>query len=197
MKKRTVSELAFEAFCDANALPFERIEECAEPTPDYILRINSKAIYVEVKQIDEDTNFSSTLMTRSPGSHIRTKIDQARHQIRAAAQQGFPAIMLVYNNLDPLQMFGTDSHDFLAAMYGDLTMHASRTTRALLPSIMHDRNQSFRDGKNNQFSAIGWLHRRENGLAIHLYENTFASVPLEFDSLPAFISFNRVEIEYD
>ncbi len=194
MTLKTVSEIAFESFCEANSLAFERIAEGPAPTPDYLLCASGTAIYVEVKQIDEDSNYSATLSTRSPGSHIRAKINQARDQIRSPAQQGFPAILLVYNNLDPLQMFGTEQHDFLAAMYGDLTVYVERGAKS--PSgAFHGRNKSFREGKNNSFSAVGWLYHSQSGMAVHLYENAYARVPLDYDALPTAIQFNRVQAE--
>ena len=70
MTLKTVSEIAFESFCEVNSLAFERIAEGLEPTPDYLLRVSETTIYVEVKQIDEDSNFFTSLSTRSPGSHI-------------------------------------------------------------------------------------------------------------------------------
>ena len=193
LTRRTVSEAAFEAFCQANDLAFEKIAEGTKPTPDYVLRLR-EAIYVEIKQIDEDTNFSAAHGTRLPGSHIRAKINQARDQIRSIAQSGSPTMLLIYNNLDPLQAFGTEQHDFFAGMYGDLTWYPAA---ADVPhaGIFHGRNKSFREGKNDSFSAVGWLHRGQAGFGIHLYENAHARVPLDFASLPACIQFNRVQVE--
>jgi hypothetical protein len=194
MKAKTASEVAFESFCSANGLSAQRIQEGTEPTPDYRLQVNGTTVYIEVKQIDEDSNFSPAMATRSPGSHIRAKINQARDQVRLVSQQGFPAVLLVYNNLDPLQMFGTEQHDFLAAMYGDLTIHVAKSGQ---PSsgIFHGRNKSFREGKNDSFSAVGWLYQSQSGIGVHLYENAHARVPLDFSALPPPIEFNRVQVE--
>ena len=194
MKARTTSEATFESFCKANNLIFERIIEGTEPTPDYALKISGTTVYVEVKQIDEDANFSNALMTRLPGSHIRAKINQARNQVRSLSQQGFQAILLVYNNLDPLQMFGTEQHDFLAAMYGDLTVYVGSARRPLA-GVFHGLNKSFREGKNDSFSAVGWLYRGQFGIEVHLYENAHARIPIDFSALPLSIQFNRVQFE--
>jgi hypothetical protein len=194
MKTKTASEVAFESFCEANGLSSERIDEGTEPTPDYRLQVGSKTVYIEVKQIDEDSNFSPAMGTRSPGSHIRAKINQARNQVRLVSQQGFPAVLLVYNNLDPLQMFGTEQHDFLAAMYGDLTVYVAKSGQSS-PGIFHGRNKSFREGKNDSFSAVGWLYRSQSGVGVHLYENAHARVPLDFSAFPQSIQFNRVQVE--
>jgi hypothetical protein len=194
MKLKTTSEMAFESFCQINELAFRRVPESTNPTPDYILVINNLNIHVEVKQIDEDENFSPTFFKRTPGTHVRAKINQARNQLRLAAESGNPAVLLVYNNLDPLQMFGTEQHDFLAAMYGDLTISLARESR-VASGVFHGRNQSLREGKNDSFSAVGWLHKSSLGTGVHLYENVYARVPLQFELLPECIQFNRVEVE--
>ena len=178
MSSKTASESAFEEFCASNAISFERITEGTDPTPDYLVRLNGVDVYVEVKQIDEDAKFSSALQVRTPGTHVRAKINQARNQVRPAAVSGAPAILLVYNNLDPMQLFGTEPHDFLAAMYGDLMLVASRETgRTTGP--FHGRNQSLREGKNDSFSAVGRLYKGNAGVAVHLYENMYAKVRLD------------------
>ena len=177
MSKKTSSESHFEEFCSSNRLAFERIPEGTEPAPDYRITLHGIDVYVEVKQIDEDAAFTSAYASRTPGSHIRAKINEARNQVRSAADRGAPTILLVYNNLDQLQLFGTEQHDFLAAMYGDLTVLVSRGTGKISDSF-HGRNKSFREDKNNNFSAVGWLHRGQSGVAVHLYENIHASVVL-------------------
>jgi hypothetical protein len=193
VKLKTTSELAFESFCETNHLSLSRISETENPTPDYILRVNETNIFVEVKQIDKDENFSSTFDLRSPGSHIRSKINQARNQVREAAQNGNPTVLLIYNNLHPLQLFGTEPDDFLAAMYGDLTINITKKN-LVASGVFHGRNQSFREDKNETFSAIGHLYRNQSGLAVHLYQNVYAQVPISFSALPSCIQFNCVEV---
>lgn len=196
MSNKTTSESLFEEFCSSNKLAFERIPEGVESAPDYRITLHGTEVYVEVKQIDEDAAFTSAYASRTPGSHIRAKINQARDQVRSATGRGAPTILLVYNNLDPVQAFGTEQHDFIAAMYGDLTVLVSRETGKISDSF-HGRNKSFREGKNDTFSAVGWLHRERSGVAVHLYQNMHARVSLDYDTLPACISYNRVEFSAD
>lgn len=194
MNPKTVSESAFEEFCSSNGVPFEKITEGNGRTPDYLVKINGLDIYIEVKQIDEDEKFSSALQLRSPGTHIRAKINQARDQVRPAAANGAPAILLVYNNLDHMQLFGTEQHDFMAAMYGDLTLIVSRET-GQITGPFHGENKTFREGKNDSFSAVGRLYKGNTGVAVHLYENMYAKVALDYESLPTFISYNCFEAQ--
>lgn len=190
---KTASEALFEAFCLNHCLLFERIEEGVAPTPDYLVMLNGIATYVEIKQIDKDEAFMPPRMTRTLGNHLRAKIDQARNQVRPAAFQGAPAILLVYNNLDPLQLFGTEQQDFVAAMYGEPTVSVSVATGEIVDSF-NGRNQSLRLGKNDSFSAIGHLRREPSGPTVRLYENLYAKVPLDYATLPACLPYNRVEL---
>jgi len=190
MNSKTASESAFEEFCTLNQIFCEKIIEGTSPTPDYIVRLNGTNIHVEVKQIDDDANLSSALQLRTPGAHIRAKINQARNQVRSASAGGAPTILLVFNNLDPLQRFGTEQHDFMAAMYGDLTLFASRETRKTI-GLFHGENKAFRKCKNDSFSAVGWLYKATTDVSVHLYENMHAKIPLDFKSLPSFITYNR------
>jgi hypothetical protein len=193
MTQRTKGELVFEAFCKQNALLFERIEEGASPTPDYSVNLGATTVHVEVKQIDADPAFSK-LQLRTPGTHVRSKINQARNQVRQAANSDMPAILLVYNNLDPMQLFGTEPHDFLAATYGELTLLSSPGTTKLLGPF-HGRNQSLREDKNISFSAVGHLCDLKSKATVHLYENTYAKVPLPYEAIPFFITYYRVAVE--
>jgi len=71
------------------------------PTPDYMVTLNRKRFVVEVKQIDNDTDFNSEsgVSARTVGSHIRNKIQatQNRKQLKSASTEGIPTILLVYN----------------------------------------------------------------------------------------------------
>lgn len=192
MNEKTDSELIFEEFCQENGLSFQKIIEGSEPTPDYQIIIRGKTVFVEIKQIDEDINFSSSVSTRVPGSHIREKINQARNQIRTVSHNGFPTILLVYNNLDRMQLFGTEQHDFLAAMYGDYTFHISRKT-GLASEVFHGRNKAFREDKNSTFSAVGHLSTGLTGINVHIYENIHSKCPLDYDLLPPCIHFSRIQ----
>ena len=122
MTIKTVGEGMFEKFCISHYILWEKIQEGALPTPDYKVILNGISTYVEIKQIDDDENFRGEVGSRTVGAHVRAKINEARKQLKSIAREGPPAILLIYNNLDPMQLFGTDQHDFIAAMYGELTI---------------------------------------------------------------------------
>lgn len=195
MSTKTTSEALFEQFCDSNSLVYARVPEGADPSPDYCICFDTVQVYFEVKEIEQDEAFSHESSSRTIGDHIRAKINQARNQVRAASAAGSPTVLLIYNNLDPLQLFGTEEHDFLAAMYGEPTVLLSPQSGQIVDSF-HGRNKSFREGKNESFSALGFLRKERSGtVMVHIYENVHARIPLQFELLPHCFTFNRIVFE--
>lgn len=194
MTTKTKSETIFEEFCNLNKLRWKKILECNQPTPDYKVTLNKQTIFFEVKQIDKDDNFTGSVGTRTVGNHVRSKINGARNQTKAASREKLPAILLIYNNLDPLQIFGTEPHDFITAMYGEMTFNLSLKDHSITDSY-HGLNQSLRENKNTSFSAIGWLHRTSEGPSVQIYENIFAEYKLDYASLPKCIEAIQVKLK--
>jgi len=194
MTVNTKAESIFEEFCTLNSISWEKIQEGEQPTPDYRVDLNGRTVLVEVKQIDEDDNFSNVSGSRTVGSHIRRKIEQARKQAQVASNTATPFILLVYNNLDELQMFGTEQHDFVDAMYGERTLEFDTSTNAITDSFQ-GRNRSLRNDKNTSFSAVGGLYRSEKGPIIRIYENIFCkNNQLNLSLVPNCIEVNRIEL---
>jgi hypothetical protein len=195
MSRTTISEALFERFCEKNSLSMQRVREGRDPSPDYCVRIGSVDVYFEIKQLDEDQDFSARHSSRIIGDHVRSKINEARNQVRVPAAASKPAVLLIYNNLDPLQRFGTEEHDFLAAMYGEHTVRLATETGQVIDSF-HGRNKALREDKNNSFSAVGRIRaERAEVVSVHLYENIHARVPLAYEDLPSCITFNRIELD--
>jgi hypothetical protein len=195
MTVKTKSESIFEEFCSSNNLPWEKITECDQPTPDYKVVLNAETVIVEVKQIDEDDELTEEGSSRIIGDHVREKINDkhTRRQVKAASKKRLPAILLIYNNLDPMQMFGTEQHDFIAAMYGELTVVLNPKEHSITNSY-HGRNQSLRQDKNTSFSAVGFLYQTNEGPAVRIYENAFAENKLNYSSLPDCIEYVRIKL---
>lgn len=191
---KTKAETIFEAFCDSNTIEWEKIKEGEKATPDYKVVFNNDIVYVEMKQIDKDDNFKQKCQSRTVGSHIREKIKEARNQLKEASKQGSPAILLVYNNLDGLQMFGTERHDFIAAMYGEMTLTFDKNKNQFT-DYYHGRNHSFNAEKSTYFSAVGFLYQTKEGAGLMLYENIYAKNKLNYSKLPGCIKVVRIEIE--
>ena len=150
----------------------------------------------EVKEITEDENFTTEPMkvgSRTIGDHVRAKIGDARRQVQFGARQGIPSVLVIYNNLDPIHLFGTEDHDFISAMYGAYTLLIDPESMKAVDSF-HARNHALGEAKNTSFSAIGRLYPVFGKLEITLFENAFAKVKLPFDALPTRFDVKRVNV---
>ncbi len=193
---RTASEFAFEKFLAENDLQFQRVEEQDSPRPDYLVQVDDRKMVFEVKELAEDENFKTGLLEvshRIMGSHIRAKISEARRQVQFGARQGIPSVLVVYNNLDPIHLFGTEDMDFISAMYGQYTLLLDRNTLKAVDSFQ-GRNQSLGVAKNTSFSAVGRLYPVRGRLEVKIFENAFAKVKIPFDVLPPCFEVKRVNI---
>lgn len=193
MTSKPKAESLFESFCDASRISWEKVPTEQTPTPDYHVSLNGEMVYFEVKQIDADEAFGTPQRTSSRivGSHIRQKISDSRKQVQAGAKVGIPSVLLIYNNLDPMQAFGTESHDFITAMYGEMTLVLKGNN---IQDSFYGRNSTLREGQNTSFSAVGHLRHSLIGSTVRLYENVFARTRLNFASLPACIEVVRIEV---
>ena len=190
----TISETIFEKLSISNDLQWEKISESGQPTPDYKIVVDAETIFVEIKQINKDNEFTKEGSSRIVGDHIRAKINdkQTRRQAKAALKYGSPFILLIYNNLDHMQGFGTERHDFIAAMYGELTIVLNPKDHSITDSY-HGRNQSLRQDKNTSFSAIGFLYQTNKSPNVRIYENAFAENKLNYSALPKCIEVVRIK----
>lgn len=189
--RKTESELLFEAFCSTHHLSVQPIPTGEAKSPDYLVSIGGVSAYFEVKQIDQDASFRPPTGSRTVGEHVRQKISEARKQLQPSAKTGAPCVLLIYNNLDPMQMFGTEEHDFVSAMYGEMTVLLK--DNAIVDSF-HGRNALLRENHNTSFSAVGHLRRTADGASVCLYENVHARNPLDYGSIPKCIEVRRVQL---
>lgn len=196
MNTKTISEEIFEKFCEFNNLPCEKIPERGNKTPDYKVTINSMVVIFEIKQIDSDDGFTgevNTRMTRTIGKRVREKIDGARKQLKESSENNLPSVLLIYNNLDPKQKFGTEEQDFITAMHGEMTISLHPKTHDIIDSF-HGKNQSLRHNKNTSFSGVGHLYTTSEITSVLIYENLYSKNNLNYQSFPSCIDVTRVEL---
>lgn len=194
MSTQTAGELTFERFCRTHQISCTKVLEGLESTPDYEVVINGVTVYVEVKDIEDDENFRGPVKSRTVGSHVRAKIHEAKAQLQPVARAGARTLLLIYNALDPYYSFGTEQHDFLAAMYGEFTVAISLSSNRIVDSFQ-GRNKSLAEDKNTSFSAVGGIYAANGGVSVVIYENVFAKNRIDFSLLPACIDARRVTIE--
>lgn len=203
---KTKSEQLFESFLTANNVQFKKIEEVnieAAHRPDYLVSIGDLQIIFELKELAEDDNFGVVKdpayphiksHSRTLGDHVRQRIESSRKQIQYGARQGIPSVLLIYNNIDPaLQMFGTESSDFIAAMYGEYTILLVKETSAA-SKVFNGKGQMLQEKKNTSFSAVGHLCDRGGTITVTLFENVFAKVKIPHDQLPPCFDVPRIEL---
>jgi len=172
-------------------LPAQPIPVGAAKSPDYLVSLGRASVYFEVKQIDEDESFWPPISSRTVGEHVRQKISEARKQLQPSSKTGAPCVLLIYNNLDPMQVFGTEEHDFVSAMYGEKTVLLK--DNAIVNSY-YGRNAFLRENHNTSFSAVGHLRKTVEGASVCLYENVYARNPLDYGSIPRCIEVRRVQL---
>lgn len=188
----TKSEVLFERFCVENDLDSHRIPEGSGKSPDYEIRFGGVTVAFEIKQLQEMRGFNpGGVSSRIPGESIRCCINDAKSQIQVSARQGVPAVLLIYNALDPWQIFATEPHDFISAMYGEITLPFQE---GRLGPYFHGRNSRVRADMNTSFSAIGHLRDIHDRVEVVLYENVHSRNPLPFDGLPSCIEMLRIEL---
>jgi len=183
MKASTLGERVFIEFCTAHGIPFERVRTGRGATSDFRLLHGETATYFEVKDIEDDIAFEPPVGQRTVGEHLRKKIKKASSQMQAAADAGHRSVLLVFNALDPLQIFGTEPTDFAAAMDGEFTVDVSPA--GSVSEAYHGRNRMFREDSKTAFSGLGHIYRGQVGCSVTIYANRHARHPLVEGGLPA------------
>jgi hypothetical protein len=193
MSRGTESEALFASYCAVNGLDCARIPEGRAPTPDYRLSVDGTDIFVEIEQIESTRGIDTAgVSTRTVGHHVRQKISEARKQVQASAHAGSPTMLLIYNKVDdPFQSFGTEPHDFIAAMYGE---HTVEFVEGVVSRAYHGQRATLGEARNTSFSAVGHLRKTDDGGEITIYENVYAKFPLPYAAMPKCMRVIRVEV---
>jgi len=192
--QKNESELLFDNFCLVNNLQITEIKTSDSPRPDYNVILGHQNVIVELKQINKDTNFTIKQGVRTVGAHIRKKIGKASKQVKTALAEGNPAILLIYNNLDPLQLFGTETHDFVTAMYGEMTVELTQSSPGISRTY-YGQNKKMRKDSNTSFITVGHLYSTKSTINVKIIENVYADNELEYSTLPACVEAIRINIQ--
>ena len=192
--QKTRSEIVFERWLDANRLPWHRIQTGPGKTPDYAVMVAPGAeIIFEVKQIQTNRRWKDDIVHGGEvAAHIRSRINSSKSQIQSTAKLGKPTVLVVFNAYDPLQLSGTEDHDFMDAMYGAYTVQIDIESRMIVERF-RGQGKSFQANKNTSFSAIARLKdesapvrlKEESGPdSVTLFENIHAAMPIDYSALP-------------
>lgn len=185
--QKTRSEITFERWLNAKGLPWRPIPTGATKTPDYAVSLPSEEIIFELKQIETDRNWEADIVHGGEvGAFIRERVNRSKAQMRASSKRGKPTVLVVFNNYDPLQLSGTEDHDFISAMYGAYTLQIGVESREITGRFL-GKGKSFQPSKNTSFSAIARLKEsgREATMSVTIFENIYAAVPINYSALPS------------
>jgi len=198
---KTKSEKLFEQFLTANDLPFSKIGEVDNARrPDYSVIVGGGEIIFEIKELTEDENYGRVKdpsrpdiksSSRTMGNHVRRKIRDSKRQIQFGADHDTPAILLIYNELDPIQLFGTEPMDFIAAMYGAYTIVIDPQSQSA-SDWYNGTGRMLQENVNTSFSAVGHLCDRGGRVTVTLYENIYAKIKVPCAELPACFEVQHV-----
>jgi hypothetical protein len=192
---QTKSEMMFERFLSTNGIEFRPIATDEQRTPDYEVVISNNELIFEIKELGADPTFhQEAVHSRTVGKHVRKKIKHASKQMQTASENGKPTVLLIFNNRDPLQLFGTEDHDFEHAMYGELSVRIDKSSGKIVDRF-HGHNKSFQPNKNTSFSAVGRLTEDRGSVRVTLFENIHARVPVDYNTLPTCFEVVRVNHE--
>ena len=188
MNDITTSEILFEQFCEDNAIPYSRIGQELDRTPDYDVYFGEHHIIAEVKQTDQNEKDAELLSqlrsngtassSEKSGRRVRSKIDSAKKQLKF---KKCPAILVLYDNVP---IGSIDADDIKTAMYGHETIRLSlfENSEDMPVEIEHvgfGSERKFTQIHNTTFSAIALLYKFGDSLCLSIFHNIHAKFPID------------------
>jgi hypothetical protein len=127
---KTKSELLFEQLCSEHDVRCEPVSRGPIRTPDYDVYFGAQQVVVEVKQVEPTADEAKEIARweagevitfgGEAGKRVRQEVTDSKKQLRARAKGRFPALLVLYNNAEPISFL--DPMFVLVAMYGALTL---------------------------------------------------------------------------
>lgn len=190
----TKSEQLFELFCAANEIHAERVLTGSRKTPDYILQLGTQTVVAEIKQFDagpsekvtlrkplEEMDESDAFYSGVPGDRVRAKIDSAMPQLKQLCGKDFPALLVLYDNVQ-LWPEICDAYAITVAMYGIETCLVSNEVApeggAKIINRWHGPARRTTSNDNRSLSAIALLSAHEGVVRMEVFHNFFARNPI-------------------
>jgi hypothetical protein len=192
----TLSENLFEQFINQHGLIAERIPTAPHQTPDYLLKLKTSKIAVEITTVHAVADGDAISgYTRTMGNAVRREITDKSKQLRWAEKNEFSSLLLLHESRAGYPWFLED-HDFQTAMYGEFTLKIGRKTRNFGPIYQH-KNAKMRLDNHTHLSALGRIFFDHNGaLTITIFPNLFAATPIPRDQWPQCFDLKEFELEY-
>ncbi len=189
---KTKSEVLFEQFCQEHKIRCVPVAQGPGRTPDYDVYFGSHQVVVEVKQIDPTPEEAAQIARFEAGEagisfggeagrRVRQEITDSKKQLRGRAKGRFPALLILYNNAEPISY--SDPMFILLAMYGELTLPLTIPAGGGQPiarDLRFGGKRRVSKTDNTTFSAVCVLiHDPQGQLILTLYHNYFAALPFD------------------
>lgn len=190
---RTISETAFETFCERTGLSLARVPEGKHKTPDYLLTVSGVIIVTEVKETERnkeeqesDRVLAATgvgLVTGgTPGARVRSMIADASPQIKARAAGACPSLLVLFDRGTVAGHLGP--YHIRVAMYGLEQLHIAvphqPSERPYAVGWGYGPKRKMTPSSNTSISALGVLFMSgPDSIHLHVYHNDHAAVPLD------------------
>lgn len=198
----TEAEGIFEQFCAGRGLQLLRIQEGAEPTPDYELHLaNDVTVAVEVKEFEpseEDLAVIRELQEgrvisryAGGGTHARQRIRDAMRQLRPHAKGRMPALLVLYDKLT-FYSLRLDPDAIRFALYGPERVHVAvprdPNVEPVVLGASYGGGRAVDPTQNTTLSAVATLNRPshpQHAYSLFVFHNIHAARPLHPDTLRA------------
>jgi hypothetical protein len=186
--KPTISEKLFEKFCSEIDIPFKKIQVEKTQTPDYDIFFGEHLIVTEIKQFDindvdqeiiDELNHNGMTSVHSGGhsNRVRNKINSAKNQLKSRAQNTYPALLVLYDNVPTRTV---NDIDIKQAMYGQEidVMGFSKDWQPLSIDEIFGAKSKFTETENTTFSAVALLEVDDQNLCLSIFHNYYAGHPI-------------------
>jgi hypothetical protein len=195
--EKTESELAFEEYCESNAIPFHRLPTSQQQSPDYMIEGCGGAVVVEVKQFNDSEEDIARLARVREGvtrchpdttdARVAEKLKTAANQLRGHSKAGLPTVVCLWD-ARTLGILGSDNVKI--AMYGEervvVSMNMEHRENDIVSPIHPGGNQKCTPRMNTSLSATAILRMHLGELTLAVFHNHFARVKLPKERLARF-----------
>jgi hypothetical protein len=187
---RTASENLFEAFCGGKGIKCRRVTSGAIRTPDYDVFLGRRKVVTEVKEITPNAvekaaeaalrRGEPVIVSITPGQRVRGKISDAIPQIKARTKRRYPGLLVVYEaGLLPRHV---DPYQIRVAMFGfETVVMAVPVDPRKSPYTVgrkYGARRKMTPDHSTSISAIGVLGSRNGSVALTIFHNPHAKIPL-------------------
>lgn len=191
----TKSEELFKQLCSSSGVQCEPVRTGRQRTPDFRIRAGDNVeVFCEVKQIepnDEDKadmadDVSEETTGRLVRNRVRGKLKDVSAQLKGAARDGHPTLLVLYDNTGLFHTMEPDVHE---AMFGQNSVTVTRMPGKPLEvsKSFFGGNKGFTKTQNTSVSAVAILDRSDSCLTLRVYHNPYASVVLQPEVLRPFL----------